>query len=497
MRAAWRVSSLAILVAALAAGCLSSRAGDYYARPLLEAAQPRARLTARFRIEPAPPGCAEGAAPIVFLPALGITQHGWATVAARLHACRPRVLVDSPGIGESAPADAFSAEEILAALADVLDAVSPSQPVILAGHSLGGAMAARLAARMPGRVAALVLVDAPLAPLQLDRWERILLRASLWPPLLHLAGAGEGVALGLRRVSGGGDSASPLDVALIADEWSDHTRRGAILADYRAFLEPDGLRRAGDALDALRMPVLLVWGSDDQIVPLAVGRGAEARLRRVTTVRLRLIAGAGHMAPLAKPDDTAVAIDEFLEALAPVAATTATATTATTTTATTSGVRNAATQRHPGDRVWDARRELFPLLGINALFPLDGRTDLSLVAGVARGGLDRHYPVEAGRIALTAGATLRLAENAGASFAYLRATARFELVWRWAGGFHVDGTLLIDPRTGHTGGYGALGYAASALPWARLFVAGGALPGEGARVFVGVEIDARLTGWIY
>lgn len=516
----WRASFIFGVAIALA-GCASVPAGDYFARPLMEAARPRAKLTARFRVEPPPANCARIEPPIVFLPALGITQHGWAGVTARLLACRARVLVDAPGIGESPEAEELDVEGVLAALEDVLDAVSPHAPLVLAGHSLGGAMAARLVARHPDRFAAVILVDAPLAPLTLTTWERLLLQPASWPPLLHLAGATAGVKLGLARVSGGGDRPSALDTALIARQWSDRRRRGAMLDDYRLFLSPESLRENGAAIERVRAPVLLVWGRDDKIVPLDVERDVAARLAKVTTVRERIVDGTGHMPPMTHAAETAQAIDEFLSALPAAnadardsAARDAAARDAAARDATArdsavrdSTVRDATArdsaaamrvkesprQLHARDEVWGTRHEVFPLAGVNALFTLEGRTDLSVVAGVARGGVDPHFPVESGRVGLTAGATLRL-QNGNASFAYLRGTAELEIVWRWAGGIHVDGTLLVDPRRGDVGGYAALGYVASALPWTRIFIAGGELPGDGARLLLGVELTARLTG---
>jgi hypothetical protein len=73
-------------------------------------------------------------------------------------------------------------------------------------------------------------------------------------------------------------------------------------------------------------------------------------------------------------------------------------------------------------------------------------------------------------------------------------------VWRWAGGLHLDGTLLVDPlpdRSARVGGFGALGYAPSALPWVRVFAAYGSFPQTSAHPLFGVELDARLTGWLY
>lgn len=476
-----------------ACGCAPTvRAGAYFAVPLERAGHPQAPIEARFRVLPPPAGCAPLLAPIVFVPALGLTQHSWAGVDAALTACRPRVLVDAPGLGETPFVGEFDAASALAAIVDVIDAVAPDGGrVVLAGHSLGGAMSARLAAQLGDRVEALILVAAPLSDIALDRWERLLLFDSLWPPFLHLAGAYSGIGLGLRRVSHGGAAIGRLDIALIAADWSDRRRRQAIVSYYREFLRPERLRENGAALDSVRAPTLLVWGDADDIVAPAVGQRAAARLGRVVPVTTRVVPGLGHLVPQGAPAIVAAAIDDFLAALPGSAGRSASAAVA-------RQSEVAAGARRPDERVWHPGRELYPLAGFNTLFTLDGRRDLSLNAGLARGGIDPRYPVESGRLVLTAGAALRDGPG-GWSFAYLRATARYELVWRWVGGYHLDGTLLVDPRNGHVGGYGALGYTASVVPWLRGFVGVGRLPGDGAgaRFLAGFEVDARLTHWLY
>ena len=469
-----RVALIALVALLGAAGCAPTvRAGDYFATPLRAPAASRAKLAARWRVQPAPARCARAGAPIVFLPALGLTQHEWVGVTAALGACRPRVLVDLPGVGEAPQTGAFDAEETLRALTDVVDAVAPTGRVVLVGHSLGGAIAARLAERLGARVEALVLVAAAVTAFPLNRWERLLLMPSLWPPLLHVAGAWSGVRLGLDRVEKGGDRVAPLDTALIAAEWSDHKRRGAERQYYRAFLEAAEVARNGGALAGVTAPKLCLWGSDDRIVPARLADAA---------CRSRVIEGGGHLLPLTMPGEVARAIDEFLPS--------------TTQPFSDGGVVATDGARRPGDVVWSPRRELFPLVGIAALFPLDGRADLSFSAGIARGGIDPHFPVESGRVALLVGAAIR-GDASGWQFAYLRATGRFELIWRWGGGYHLEGTLMVDPRNGHVGGYGAVGYSPSVVPWVRAFVGGGALPGEGGRLLLGVDVTARLTGWLW
>jgi len=351
--------------------------------------------------------------------------------------------------------------------------------VVLAGHSIGGALSVRLAARLGARVEAMVLVAAPLATLPLNRWERFLLQATLWPPLLNLVGNWTGVRLGLGHVEPGAKQISRLDVALITDEWSDRRRRETARQYYYAFVGGQEVVRNGQALHDAPTRKLCVWGSADEIVPPTPLVG-EPNCQPV------VITGGGHLMPLTMPEAVASVIDRFLATVPPGPPPAAARALVT---------REGA--RRPDERVWSARRALFPLVGMGALFPtgaaVDGRVDLSFHAGIARGGIDPRYPVESGRLALLVGAAIRGGDASGWGFAYLQATARLELIWRWFGGAHVDGALLVDPRNGHVGGYGAVGYAPSVVPWVRAFVGGGVLPGDGTHFLVGVDVTACVT----
>jgi pimeloyl-ACP methyl ester carboxylesterase len=58
------------------------------------------------------------------------------------------------------------------------------------------------------------------------------------------------------------------------------------------------------------MPACVIWGERDAMVPRAHGDAYVAGLPG--TDRLRLVAAAGHAAPLEQPDATAAIVTEFL-----------------------------------------------------------------------------------------------------------------------------------------------------------------------------------------
>jgi lipase len=90
----------------------------------------------------------------------GLTGHGqrWQTLATR-HL--PEVAIAAPdliGHGRSTWAAPWTVDSNVAALAELLDAAAEG-PIVVVGHSFGGAVALSLAAARPDLVASLVLLD--------------------------------------------------------------------------------------------------------------------------------------------------------------------------------------------------------------------------------------------------------------------------------------------------------------------------------------------------
>jgi len=100
--------------------------------------------------------------PVLFLHSFGGDSSHWASQLDHLRHERRALAIDLRGHGKSAtPADQdYRVESMVKDVEAVVDKLAIKRLVIV-GHSMGGAVAARYAGANPGRVAGLVLVAAP------------------------------------------------------------------------------------------------------------------------------------------------------------------------------------------------------------------------------------------------------------------------------------------------------------------------------------------------
>jgi len=191
-------------------------------------------------------------------------------------------------------------ESLMAGLEDALDRlVDPADPVVLWGNSLGGYAAVRYAARRPERVRGLVLVSPAGAPS--DDGELEALRASLEV---------ETHAAALRFL----DRVFARPVAL-RQLMAVELRRRLARPELRPLVRAVGPEHAVSAelLTGLRMPVLLIWGSGDRLLP----RSHRAWYRRHLPAHARFEEPprVGHSPYLESPDAVAASTIRFLASL--------------------------------------------------------------------------------------------------------------------------------------------------------------------------------------
>jgi pimeloyl-ACP methyl ester carboxylesterase len=230
------------------------------------------------------------------------THADWDGVVARLDGRADVIALDRPGWDGTPPTDlAGNARAAMAAL----DARS-AQRAVVAGHSLGAAVAAWLAATQPDRVTALVLA-APAANTaalyRLDRWLAAPVAGEV-AAAATLGGLGAALAVGpLRRRLA---TVTHLHDAYLQAAGQAARRPGA----WRAYAsEQKTLVRELPELERrlahIVAPTTVIAGGGDRIVPAA----ATCHLsRQIAGARLQVSPGTGHLIPQRDPDRVADAI---------------------------------------------------------------------------------------------------------------------------------------------------------------------------------------------
>jgi pimeloyl-ACP methyl ester carboxylesterase len=250
--------------------------------------------------------------PLVLVHGLGGTIENWRSLASSL-AERHRVVVpDLPGHGRSQPLpeardiDAF-ADAVLA----VLEAEGLGGAVWI-GHSLGGLVSLRAAARRPAAARGIVLA----ASAGIGSTSRA---AEVTLTLFGLLQPGKAIAPFRKRWSRsriGRRAAFGWWAVADADALEPEAAESFLIGPARH----TNTRQAGRALlatdpryelDKVACPCLCLWGASDQWVKLDDGIEYARRLG----APLRTIAGCGHLLIGERPDACLAAIDEFVAGL--------------------------------------------------------------------------------------------------------------------------------------------------------------------------------------
>ncbi|HMN85713.1 MAG TPA: alpha/beta hydrolase, partial [Bauldia sp.] len=235
------------------------------------------------------------APPLVLLPAVSVGSVAWFANVAALAARHRVYAVDTIGdLGLSTLAAPVRRPADYAAwLAALFDGLGLDRPAV-GGHSYGGWLALTLARHRPDRVGRLVLVApaAAIGAFRLPVW--LMLRLSRFVPLRP------DVRRILSAQTAPGFKPDP-DFVRLMQAVSRHGRPEVLFPT-----------RFGDAaLRAIAAPTLLVLGERETLFdPKAAAERARRLMPDVSVVE---IAGAGHLAPMEKPDAVDAAILGFLD----------------------------------------------------------------------------------------------------------------------------------------------------------------------------------------
>jgi pimeloyl-ACP methyl ester carboxylesterase len=238
----------------------------------------------------------------------------WRSVIEPLARAHTVIAPDLPGHGSSEPGGGdYSLGALAAGLRDLLVALGHERATLV-GHSLGGGVAMQFSYQFPEMVERLVLVSSG----GLGPEVSLILRAAALPGadyfIAATAGPGSRVGAAVNRGLGAVGLRPNADVAEVARGYgglADPHRRAAFLATLRSVVGTRGQRvAAGDRLYlAEALPVLIVWGSRDPIIPVSHGEAAHETL---PGSRLEIFEGVGHLPQLEEPGRFAAVLERFL-----------------------------------------------------------------------------------------------------------------------------------------------------------------------------------------
>lgn len=283
----------------------------------------------RLSVRHAPPAAGD-AEPAVLLHGLGGASTNWTDVMAALRDRIDAVAPDLPGFGWSPPPDDgdYSPDGHARAVRHLVEDLADRHagPVHLAGNSLGGAVALRLAATRPGLVRSLTLVSPALPDLR-PRAATVgfpVVTTPLLGPWLQrrllTMDPQRRVRQVLRLCYADPSSVPPQRLAEAAEE----VRRRALLphavdagvASLRGLLG-DYVRGGPGGVWALarqvRCPVLLVYGSRDRLVPVRHAPRAGAAFG---DSRVVVLPRSGHVSQMEHPGLVADAMRALFDAAA-------------------------------------------------------------------------------------------------------------------------------------------------------------------------------------
>ena len=237
------------------------------------------------------------ATPIVFLHGVGSDKSVWHPQLDHFGKSRRAIAFDYPGYGDSDPApDGTTRDDYAEAIHSAMHALEVERAHIC-GLSLGGVVAIALCDAVPNHCGSLILADTfALHPDGDAIYQR------------GIAGSSDLPAMAQARVDA--LIAQPADPAVRSEVVETMSRIDA--AAYRIGAKAVWLADQRDRAAAIRVPTLVICGTEDKVTPPALSTELAAL---IPDAQLRLIAGAGHLGNLEQAAEFNRVVEEFIHPL--------------------------------------------------------------------------------------------------------------------------------------------------------------------------------------
>jgi pimeloyl-ACP methyl ester carboxylesterase len=264
------------------------------------------------RLHVAEHGRDAGRLPLLMLAEPPATSYLWRDVARDLEREWRSFMPDLIGTGASERPPqrrAYAIDSQAAALTGLLDELGlPRVAVVASG--LSGAVAVEMAARLPDRVAAMVLIGA-------------VVHGDAWPtkgvlPLLPV-GPGEAIGALMRgkpskrsraRIAGLLAAEPGPDLDHYVAPWGSRAGSRAMLRVFRS-VDMQVLARSRELVSVSPPPTLVLWGEHDRLLSVDYGRRVATQFAATWVP----IAGSGHLIARERPERVAEELAGFLDEL--------------------------------------------------------------------------------------------------------------------------------------------------------------------------------------
>lgn len=251
--------------------------------------------------------------PVVLLHGLGATKLSYLPLLPALARHHTVVVPDLPGHGESTKPRADYTQQYFAyVILELLDRLGADR-VALVGNSMGGRIALEVAAEAPDRVPAMALLDPAAAGVPFPLFSRLLGMLPTGMGAVPVPLRKRIVMAGMRQLFGDPSRLPSAAYLAGADEfirvYRSRSARVALLSAIRGLMaDPDGpfWQRVADYPGR----ALILWGSDDRLVPVRMGRRLAATLRHAEMV---VLPGVGHVPQFEVPEETRALVLSFLD----------------------------------------------------------------------------------------------------------------------------------------------------------------------------------------
>ena len=217
----------------------------------------------------------QGKKNLIFLHGWGSNALIWQNIISKIDQKQFCIYtLDLPGFGNSAlPKKSFSISDYTEVISEFISKLNLKNNILI-GHSFGGRIAIKLAATHPNLIKKLILVDS--AGIKVDKKFTNYL-AKIVKPIFKPKFMQKSRMLIYKKIGA-----------------QDYANSGELKETFKKIINED----LTSYLDRIKLPVLIIWGEDDQETPLQF---AQIMKEKINNSQLKIIKDAGHFSFIDQP----------------------------------------------------------------------------------------------------------------------------------------------------------------------------------------------------